>query len=102
VKKDVTIRQQFQSGPGLGYNGVENHVIAHTDQAILGHHRHRPHQHYDGRGYLGPDPYYNNLIDPLYRTGGLGHSSTLLTTGPNRYYEGKNPIGVYERYHRLG
>lgn len=89
--------------PGLGYNGQENHVLAHTDQAIVGHGGHGNHQYragqvHNGLGYI-PDPYYNNQIDPIYRR---PHHANLLTTGPNRYYQGKNPIGVYERYHRLG
>jgi hypothetical protein len=91
--------------PGLGYNGRENHIIAHQDRAILGHRQIGPGVGYQfggsggGLGYR-PDPYYNNQIDPIYRR--PIYSPNLLTTGPNRYYQGKNPIGVYERYHRLG
>jgi hypothetical protein len=91
--------------PGLGYNGRENHIIAHQDRAILGHRQIGPGVGYQfggsggGLGYR-PDSYYNNQIDPIYRR--PIYSPNLLTTGPNRYYQGKNPIGVYERYHRLG
>jgi len=90
--------------PGLGYNGKENHAIAHTDQAILeGHHAQGIQMRAGEVGLIiprgaKPDPYYNNEIDPIYRT---AHQPNLLTTGPNRYYQGKNPVGVYERYHRV-
>lgn len=102
VVSGVNIKKQVQNGPGLGYNGFENHVVAHTDRAIIGPHGRLPPQFYNGKHFSNPDPYFNNQIDPIYRTGGIGHSTTLLTTGPNKYYQGKNPVGVYERYHRLG
>jgi len=78
--------------PGLGYNGQENHATAQTNQGLtLG----RGNQ--GGRG--GVEVPYNQ-VDPAYRRPEQGQQEAV---GPNNpYYQGKDPAGVYQRYHRLG